>query len=137
VLPGSLLCVAAASGMVMYRVSDCGTLDASTVERRHSTRYEIHAAVAFFWNDAEAKEVQGEGLTRDISDVGLYIVSEQCPPMKSKVQIEVLFGKANGPGVSLTGNMQVVRIERNLKIAGVFGFAIAGQPLLESNAAQA
>lgn len=122
---------------VMYRVSDSCILDASPVERRHSTRYEIHTTVAFFWDDAEAKQIQGEGVTKDISDVGLYIVSEQCPPLKSKVQIEVLFGTANGPGISLTGSMQVVRIERNLKIDGVFGFAIAGRPLVESNAAQA
>jgi hypothetical protein len=92
--------------------------------------------VAFFWENAEGGKFQAEGVTRDISDVGVYVLSEKCPPLKSKVRVEVMLAQQGIAGASLKGNMWVLRVEDGPEFAGC-GFALAGTTLSLSDAAQA
>jgi len=93
--------------------------------------------VAFFWENAEGGKFQAEGVTRDISDVGVYVLSERCPPMKSKVRVEVMLAQQGIAGASLKGNMWVLRVEDGPEGFDGCGFALAGTTFSLSDAAQA
>jgi len=108
-----------------------------SMERRRVVRYELHIPVVFFWENAEGSKFQAEGVTRDISDVGLYVLSEKCPPLKSKVRVEVMLAQAGVASASLKGSMQVLRVEDGPEGFGGCGFALAGKTLSLSDAAQA
>lgn len=75
-------------------------------------------------------------MTRDISEVGLFVVSQACPPLRSKVDVEILFGRSKS-NVSLRGSMQVLRVEADLNRICVCGFALSGKRLSVGGAAQA
>ena len=77
-----------------------------SLERRRAVRYELQVPVAFFWENAEGGKFQAEGVTRDISDVGVYVLSERCPPMKSKVRVEVMLAQQGIAGASLNSPWQ-------------------------------
>jgi hypothetical protein len=107
-------------------------------ERRGAVRYELRIAVAFFWENAEGDKFQAEGVTRDISEVGVYVLSGTCPPLKSKVRVEVTLAQPGIVSGSLKGRMQVLRVERDgPEEFGGCGFALGGTPLSLSDAAHA
>ena len=108
-----------------------------SLERRRAVRYELHIPVVFFWENAEGSKIQTGGVTRDISDIGLYVFSEKCPPLKSKVRVEVMLAQAGIANASLKGSMQVLRVEDGPEGFGGCGFALAGKTLSLSDAAQA
>jgi len=107
------------------------------MERRRVVRYELQVPVAFFWENAEGSKFQAAGVTRDISDVGLYVFSEKCPPLKSKVRVEVMLAQSGIASSSLKGSMHVLRVEDGPEGSGGCGFALAGKTLSLSDAAQA
>jgi len=106
-------------------------------ERRRAVRYELQVPVAFIWENAEGGKFQAEGVTRDISDVGVYVLSEKCPPMKSKVRVEVMLAQQGIAGASLKGNMWVLRVEDGPEGFDGCGFALAGTTFSLSDAARA
>jgi hypothetical protein len=109
----------------------------SSLERRRAVRYELNIAVAFFWEDAEGSRIQSEGVTRDISDVGVYVFAYKCPPLKGKVRIAVLLAQPGFAGTALKGSMQVLRVDRSTEARVACGFAIAGTTLSLGDAAHA
>jgi hypothetical protein len=108
-----------------------------SLERRHAVRYELKIPVAFFWENAEGSKFQAEGVTRDISDVSVYVLSEKCPPLKSKVLVEVMLVQPGIANASLKGSMQVLRVEDGPEGFGGCGFALAGKTFSLGDAAQA
>jgi PilZ domain len=99
------------------------------VERRSAVRYRLQIPVLFYWENAQGHRFQGEGITRDISEVGAYVLSAASPPLKSKVELEVMFPTHVGAlKTSLRGNMQVLRLENQPDRSGP-GFALAGTAL--------
>jgi hypothetical protein len=114
-------------------------LEASSVERRHAIRYELQIPVAFFWENATGGKFQGEGVTRDISEAGVYVFTEECPPPKSKVRVEIMLAQPGIASASLKGKMQVRRVEATTEKSGRCGFALGGKTfsLSSTSAAQA
>jgi len=56
---------------------------------------------------------RGEGVTRDISTVGIYVLTEACPPVDALLQIQVQLPSApEGPGLQMRTSGRVVRQER-------------------------
>jgi hypothetical protein len=66
-------------------------LDLTTVERRETIRYEVHALVEFRWVGEEGTPRWGRGVTRDICSKGMFIYSDSPPAAKDDLEIEVSF----------------------------------------------
>ncbi len=85
------------------------------------------AAPAFFFReDANQKCFQGEGVTRDISLQGAFILTATSPPAECSVQLELLLPPVSGMDAILRiiGTAKVIRSERRSGEKGVNGFAV-------------
>jgi len=68
----------------------------------------------------------GEGVTRDLSTEGMYVLTETCPPLHAKVQIQVQFPPlTESRGLQMRTSGHVLRREliAGAKVHG--GFAAA------------
>jgi hypothetical protein len=52
----------------------------------------------------------GEGVTRNVSSRGAYIVSATCPPVNATVRMKISLPQPAG-GALITGKMRVQRVE--------------------------
>jgi hypothetical protein len=76
---------------------------------------------------------EGEGLTRDVSEVGAYLFTARCPPVQTEIEIEIVVPPLHGaPKAWLKGIMQVLRVEAGPH--GGYGFSLAGNALTISPA---
>lgn len=98
------------------------------LERRRATRYQLRLPVAFSWEIAGGFS-RGEGLTRDVSEVGVYIFAAMCPKLRTRVQLEIFLFEPPGKSMALRGGMQVLRVEEESQQFGGRGFALAGKAL--------
>jgi hypothetical protein len=79
--------------------------------------------------------LEGEGLTRDVSEVGAYVLTERCPPLQTEVEIEIGVPPLHGaPKTWLRGIMQVLRVEAGPR--GGCGFSLGGKALVIDPAEQ-
>ena len=82
----------------------------------------------FSWENADGTKLQGEGVTCNISDMGAYVFTRECPPLNRKVSVEIML--VAQPGISralLKGRMQVTRLGGGPEKFGGCGFALAGK----------
>ena len=73
------------------------------MEMRKEMRYRMDAPVLFSWESGRHGRLQGEGITRDISIFGAFIVTPACPPVNVPIQVEVVLP-------SLSGMKPVIRV---------------------------
>lgn len=102
----------------------------NSVERRRDTRYVMRIPVVFRWRSSRSDSARGEGVTRDMSISGAYIVTSRCPPANSMVEIEVVpFARRSMPRGVVKAKMKVLRIEPgdNMENKKCYGFAAAGK----------
>ena len=59
------------------------------MDMRKEIRYRLEAPAIFTWENFQNKRLQGEGLTRDISLLGAFILTPTCPPNMSIIRVEV------------------------------------------------
>jgi hypothetical protein len=80
----------------------------------------------FWWEEPDGNRREGSGVTRDISTIGIYVVSSSCPPPGVRVQLQVSLPSLHGtlPGWRLDAEGQVVRVE-----AEDDGFAVSNGEL--------
>jgi len=99
------------------------------MELRREVRYRLEASAFFFWENADYKRLQGEGVTRDISVFGAFILSPTCPPVDAPIQVEVVLPSLNGPKpvIRVSGTARVLRVERSSRGLGENGFAVISE----------
>lgn len=98
------------------------------MERRNAIRYRLDTPVVFRWHDGSGKRLEGEGVTRDVSEVGAYVFTARCPPLHKDVEIEIAVPPLHGaPKAWLKGIMQVLRVEAGP--GGECGFSLTGKAL--------
>jgi len=119
----------------MAHPSNAIQLETPSVERRRAIRYELQIPVVFYWENAGGGKFQGEGMTRDISEAGVYVFTENCPPLMSKVVVEVVLAQPGTARGLLKGRMQVVRVEHGPEASGICGIALGGKTFSLSSAA--
>ena len=73
------------------------------MEMRKEIRYRLDAPAVFSWEGMRHKRYQGEGVTRDISVQGAFILTATMPPPDCPVQVDLLLP-------SLTGMKAMMRI---------------------------
>jgi len=59
------------------------------LEQRKATRYRLHAPAFYWWESADGTLQEAQGVTRDISDRGVFITATQLPPAGVRVEIDV------------------------------------------------
>jgi hypothetical protein len=83
------------------------------MERRLQIRYQLSARAVFSWEGPEQERIEREGVTRDISESGAFIVTTSCPPAGASVRVELFLPPLRGPvaTVRIRAEMLVIRIE--------------------------
>ena len=98
------------------------------VERRQGIRYRLNTSVIFRWSGPEDGSYQGEGVTRDISVAGAFVVTATCPPPNSLIQMEVFFLLSDGGAKALMkADMMVLRVEHDVAGNKRSGFSAVGK----------
>jgi hypothetical protein len=91
------------------------------LERRSAIRYPLETEAVFRWG----REFSGDGVTRDISALGAYIVSPVCPPLDAFTNLAVAFSTfAGAKNLQFQGDMRVVRVDNHVRKPG---FAVVGK----------
>lgn len=97
-------------------------------ERGKYTRYRVKVLAIFTWKKSGGASFRGEGMTRDISLGGAYVLSSTCPPVNTAVEMEFrLPSFSRALSASITGRMRALRVERDLTGKGKIGFSVAGK----------
>jgi len=80
---------------------------------RNAIRFPLEASVQFWWKDETGTDHQNEGRSRDISERGVFVVSNDCPPQGVKIglrlSLEELPNVARGLWMAIDG--YVLRVE--------------------------
>lgn len=84
-----------------------------TVDLRKASRYHLEAPVFFLWSPQNGTVRSGQGVTRDINTLGVWVRTSEVPPAGSLVQMDIMLPRLGneGPGMHLTGEGIVVRVE--------------------------
>lgn len=86
----------------------------TSVERRKAIRYRMSTAVIFRWKGPENERFQGEGVTRDMSVAGVFVLTATCPPANAVIQLEVLLPLSPGvSNASMKSEMTILRVEHD------------------------
>src|ERR1700676_3023567 len=114
--------------MLSRSISLTQTQDAR-MELRRELRYRLDAPAFFFWESAEHKRFQSEGITRDISVFGAFIVTATCPPVDAPIQVEVVLPSLTGlkPVIRVSGAARVLRVDHSSNGEGENGFAVVSE----------
>ena len=93
---------------------------------RRDIRYRLDAPALFSWESAEGNRFEGQGITRDISVYGAFILTPTCPPIDAQLQLEVVLPTLAGmkPVVRVSGEARVLRVVHSSKDEGQNGFAV-------------
>jgi hypothetical protein len=88
----------------------------------------MNALVTFRWNGPEPRHYQGEGVTRDMSVAGAFVLTSTCPPPNALVQMEVFLPLSDGTAKALmTAEMMVLRVEHDRAGSKRSGFSAVGK----------
>jgi hypothetical protein len=99
------------------------------MEMRKEIRYRLDAPALFSWESSQHERLQGEGVTRDISVFGAFIMTPTCPPVDVPIQVEVVLPSLTGtnPVIRVSGEARVLRVDHSLKGEGENGFAVVSE----------
>ena len=88
----------------------------------------MNASVMFRWSGPDSGHYQGEGVTRDMSVAGAFVVTATCPPPNAAVQMEVFLPLSDGGSRALMkADMMVLRVEHDIAGNRRSGFSVVGK----------
>jgi hypothetical protein len=101
------------------------------MEMRKEIRYRLDAPAVFSWQGQHHRRFQGEGITRDISVQGAFILTATMPPPDCAIQVDLLLPSLTGMKsmMRITGKARVVRVEHPSSDAWIHGFAVVTDEL--------
>ena len=94
------------------------------IERRTRSRFQLVFPVIFHWRDGTAHSAIG--YCRNIGLGGIFIVTSNCPPMNSEMEIDVVV-PAFAPAPSEIVFRHTGRAVRIQTCENLVGFAVAGE----------
>ena len=97
------------------------------MELRKTNRYDLKIPVLFWWLGSDGLSESGNGMTRDISSIGVLVMTTVLPPVGARVELDVMlpdFGD-HSTGIRLHGEGFVMRWQDG--IADSIGFAASVQ----------
>ena len=88
----------------------------------------MSTAVVFHWNGPENERFQAEGISRDMSVNGVFVLTATCPPANAVIQMEVLLPVSDGISKArMKSDMRVLRVEHDVANTRRSGFSAYGQ----------
>ena len=101
------------------------------MEMRKEIRYRLDAPAVFSWESARHRRFKGEGITRDISVQGAFILTATMPPPDCQVQVDLLLPSLTGMKgmMRITGKARVIRVEHPSSDTWIHGFAVVTDDL--------
>lgn len=102
-------------------------------EMRKEMRFRMDAPALFFWDSERHVRLHGEGVTRDISIFGAFILTPACPPVNVPIQVEVVLPSLSGmkPVIRVSGTARVLRVEYKSDGKVQNGFAVVSADLTQ------
>ena len=96
------------------------------MELRTQVRFRLAANAVFTWESGHCSRLLGNGVTRDISLAGVFILTSNSPPVGTGVQLEIFVPPLlrGARSVRIKTEATVIRIEHS---GGAEGFAVVGQ----------
>ena len=84
------------------------------MDQRQSKRYQLKTAVKFSGERPQGGISRGEGYTRDISPIGVFVLTDNRLPLGTTVKLEVVLpsSRKEASGASLRTRGHVVRSEQ-------------------------
>lgn len=105
------------------------------MQLRSASRYHLAAAATFRWQSSAGGFVEGQGITRDISVKGAFILTPNCPPAGIVLNVEVCLPQfQNGHPMKMVCEGRVIRVEHPLLGERRDGFAILAEDFAISSA---
>jgi hypothetical protein len=96
------------------------------MERRKHERHDLSAPVKFDWELSDGTHRQGTGITRNFSAGGLFVLTDDPPPVGTTVRFEVDLERSRlGPAVTVRAKGKVNRIEMTEPAGRFGGFALS------------
>jgi len=97
-------------------------------ELRKAKRYPLRVPVTFCWEDEGGILQEAQGTTLDISDRGLFVISDLLPQVGTHLEVDVYLPSVRGEpkSVRLRGEGKVVRATKKGPESG-FGAEVALQ----------
>jgi hypothetical protein len=99
------------------------------MDRRLHKRFDLNAPVTYSWKDRPGIRRSGHGTTRDVSECGLFVLSDSLPPVGTAIQFEVSFSFRDDSRVQMRARGMIVRVEANGSAETVPGFAASTKAL--------
>jgi hypothetical protein len=101
------------------------------MEMRNQIRYRLDAPALFSWEGVHHRRFQGEGITRDISVQGAYILTATIPPPDCPILVDLHLPSLSGMKATMriTGKARVIRVEHSSSDIWIHGFAVVTDDL--------
>jgi hypothetical protein len=101
------------------------------MEMRKEIRYRLDAPAVFSWEGMREARFQGEGITRDVSVQGAFILTTTMPPPDCAIQVDLLLPSLAGMSsmMRITGKARVIRVEHLDSNVWIRGFAVVTDDL--------
>jgi PilZ domain len=94
-------------------------------ELRAVERFRLKLPVNLTWQVRSKQEQQGEGITRDISTRGMFVLARTSPPKGKPLRFEISLSPDElSPAIQVEGRGRVVRVERPAPRSKITGFAV-------------
>jgi hypothetical protein len=96
------------------------------MDRRQHNRFALKGSVSFFRQELDGVRSEGNGFTRDISERGLFVLTDAQVPLGEAVRLEIVFYSPGTNSVMrMTAKGQVLRAEPGCRGEHMGGFAAA------------
>jgi hypothetical protein len=101
------------------------------MDMRKEIRYRLDAPAVFSWEGMGRRKLQGEGITRDVSVQGAFILTTTMPPPDCPIQVDLLLPSLTGVSstMRITGKARVIRVDHPASNAWIRGFAVVTDDL--------
>jgi len=95
------------------------------MDRRERRRFDVSAAVTYTWTDSDATQHRATGVTRDVSESGVFIVADTVPPVGAALHFEVSLSFRDESQIEMRAQGKVLRVEAAREGRTQRGFAVA------------
>jgi hypothetical protein len=88
-------------------------------------------SVIFQWKRPDNQRFQAEGVTRDMSVEGVYVLTGTPPPVNARIHMEVILPLSDGASkAKMKSEMRVSRVDHDIAGTDRSGFSAVGKGFL-------
>ena len=100
-----------------------------SMDRRIHTRFDLTAPVTYTWTEQDGICRTERGSTRDVSECGLFVLTDSFPPVGTVIQFEVAFSFRDESQIRMKAEGKVIRVDADGSAKEAHGFAADTQVL--------